>query len=192
MGTRSSLAGGKAAECETDHSPPSSAEVKNASSCTSTPPIPFTAWCSVKARVRIYLLHFSEQKQNRYLWIIGWRHNDITCFPSLNRILPSGEGKQRKRPHVYLRCIPTPPGGNVKESRAGSWRRTDRVISQFLKRFLHFSCYNSVVWTFFFVSCLKQTVSVGTTALRKSHALLCTERLEWIPVYMTTAYFPWE
>jgi hypothetical protein len=34
--------------CETDHSPPSSAEVKNAWRHTSTPQYAFMAWCSVK------------------------------------------------------------------------------------------------------------------------------------------------
>jgi hypothetical protein len=33
---------------EPDHSPPSSAEVKNAWNYTSTPPITFMVWCSVK------------------------------------------------------------------------------------------------------------------------------------------------
>jgi hypothetical protein len=39
MGTRGSLPGEKRPEREADHSPPSSAEVKNAWSYTSTPPI---------------------------------------------------------------------------------------------------------------------------------------------------------
>jgi hypothetical protein len=39
MGTRGSFPWGKAAGCDADHSPPSSAEVKNAWSYTSTPPI---------------------------------------------------------------------------------------------------------------------------------------------------------
>jgi hypothetical protein len=33
-----------------DHSPPSSAEIKNAWCYTSTPPYAFMAWCSVKAQ----------------------------------------------------------------------------------------------------------------------------------------------
>jgi hypothetical protein len=45
VGTRGSFPGGKA-----DHSSPSSAEVKNAWSCTSTPPYVFMAWCLVKHR----------------------------------------------------------------------------------------------------------------------------------------------
>jgi hypothetical protein len=35
---------------EADHSPPSSAEVKNACSYTFTPPYAFMVWCSVKAQ----------------------------------------------------------------------------------------------------------------------------------------------
>jgi hypothetical protein len=40
---------------ETDHSPTSSAEVKNAWSYTSTPQYAFMAWCSVKAQGQLYL-----------------------------------------------------------------------------------------------------------------------------------------
>jgi len=35
---------------EADHSPPSSAEVKNAWSCASTPPYMFMAWCLIRQR----------------------------------------------------------------------------------------------------------------------------------------------
>jgi hypothetical protein len=56
MGTRDSFPGGKAAGRETDHSPPSSAEVKNAWSHTSTPQYVFMAWYSVKkAQGQLYL-----------------------------------------------------------------------------------------------------------------------------------------
>jgi hypothetical protein len=41
---------------EDDHSPPSSAEVKNAWSYTSTPQYAFMAWCLVKAEGQLYLL----------------------------------------------------------------------------------------------------------------------------------------
>jgi hypothetical protein len=42
---------------ETDHSPPSSAEVNNSWSCTSTPQYAFMAWCSVKkARGKLCLI----------------------------------------------------------------------------------------------------------------------------------------
>jgi hypothetical protein len=37
---------------EADHSPPSSAEVKNAWGYTSTPQYVFTAWCLIKKRIR--------------------------------------------------------------------------------------------------------------------------------------------
>jgi hypothetical protein len=40
----------KKPEREADHSPPSSAEVKNTWSYTSTPPYAFTDWCLVKHR----------------------------------------------------------------------------------------------------------------------------------------------
>jgi hypothetical protein len=39
---------------ETDHSPPSSAEVKNVWSYTSAPQYTFMAWCLVKHRDNIY------------------------------------------------------------------------------------------------------------------------------------------
>jgi hypothetical protein len=39
---------------EADHSPPSSAEVKNARSYTSTPQYAFMAWCSIKAQGQLY------------------------------------------------------------------------------------------------------------------------------------------
>jgi hypothetical protein len=46
--------------CEADHSPPSSAEVKNACSYTSTPQYVFTAWCLVKHRDN-FTLPYKEQ-----------------------------------------------------------------------------------------------------------------------------------
>jgi hypothetical protein len=59
MGTRGSFLGIKWLGYETDHSPPSSAGVKNAWSYTSTPPYTFMAWCSVKAQGQFYLTCFS-------------------------------------------------------------------------------------------------------------------------------------
>jgi hypothetical protein len=50
MSTRGPFLRGKAAGHEADHSPPSSAEVKNAWIYTSTPQYVFMAWCSVKHR----------------------------------------------------------------------------------------------------------------------------------------------
>jgi hypothetical protein len=43
-------------EREADYSTPSSAEIKNAWSYTSTPKYTFIAWCSVKAQGQLYLL----------------------------------------------------------------------------------------------------------------------------------------
>jgi len=40
---------------DADHSPPSSAEVKNAWSCTPTPQYAFMTWYSVKAQGQLYL-----------------------------------------------------------------------------------------------------------------------------------------
>jgi hypothetical protein len=40
---------------EADHSPPSSAEVKNEWCYTSTPQYTYMAWCSVKAQGQLYL-----------------------------------------------------------------------------------------------------------------------------------------
>jgi hypothetical protein len=47
VGTRGSFPSGKWPGCEADHSPPSSAEVNNAWSYTSTPQYAFMAWCYV-------------------------------------------------------------------------------------------------------------------------------------------------
>jgi hypothetical protein len=48
----------KRPERESDHSPPSSAEVKNAWSYTSTHPVAFIAWYSVKAQRQLYLYFY--------------------------------------------------------------------------------------------------------------------------------------
>jgi hypothetical protein len=48
MDTRGSFPGGKAAGCEADHLPPSSAEVKNAWNYASTPQYVFILWCLAK------------------------------------------------------------------------------------------------------------------------------------------------
>jgi hypothetical protein len=53
-GTSGSFPGGKAAGHEADHSPPSSAEVKNAWSYTSTPQYVFMAWC--QGQLYLYVL----------------------------------------------------------------------------------------------------------------------------------------
>jgi hypothetical protein len=41
--------------CEADHSPPSSAAVKNAWSYTSTPQCAFMAWCMVQTQVQLHV-----------------------------------------------------------------------------------------------------------------------------------------
>jgi hypothetical protein len=46
--------GVKRPEREADHSPPSSAEVENAWSYTSTPQYVFKAWCLIKHRIRLH------------------------------------------------------------------------------------------------------------------------------------------
>jgi hypothetical protein len=53
--TRGSFPGGKAAGGEADHSPPPSAEVKNAWSYTSTPPIGLHGVVLVKQKGKLYL-----------------------------------------------------------------------------------------------------------------------------------------
>jgi hypothetical protein len=55
MGTKGSFPGGKAAGAWTDHSPPSSAEVKNVWSYTSIHPYVFMVWCLVKDRDKFTL-----------------------------------------------------------------------------------------------------------------------------------------
>jgi hypothetical protein len=55
MGTRGSFSGVKRPGREADHSPPSSAEVKNAYRYTFTPQYAFMAWCSFKVQGQLYL-----------------------------------------------------------------------------------------------------------------------------------------
>jgi hypothetical protein len=57
MGIRAVSLGVKRPGYEADHSPPSSAEVKNAWSYTSTPQYAFMAWCSGKAQEEYKLLN---------------------------------------------------------------------------------------------------------------------------------------
>jgi hypothetical protein len=52
---------------EADHSPPSSNEVKNASSYTSIPQYTFIAWCSVKAQGQIYLYILPKPSESTLL-----------------------------------------------------------------------------------------------------------------------------
>jgi len=53
MGNRGSFLGVKRPGREADHSPPSSAEINNAWSYTSTPPTRLMVWCSVKKSIII-------------------------------------------------------------------------------------------------------------------------------------------
>jgi hypothetical protein len=54
MVTGGSFTGYKASGVWADHSPPSSAEVKNAWTYTSIPQYAFMEWCSVKAQGQLY------------------------------------------------------------------------------------------------------------------------------------------
>jgi len=51
--------------CDTDHSPPSSAEVKNECGHTSAPQYAFMGCCSVEAHGQLYFLHFPKQQASR-------------------------------------------------------------------------------------------------------------------------------
>jgi len=55
MGTGDSSLGVMQPGREADHSPPSTAEIKNAWSYTSTLQYAFMAWCSVKAQGQVFL-----------------------------------------------------------------------------------------------------------------------------------------
>jgi hypothetical protein len=57
-------------ERETDHSPPSSAEVKNAWSCTSTQPYVFIAWCLIKHNIRLHDVIISEAQGYSYFTLL--------------------------------------------------------------------------------------------------------------------------
>jgi hypothetical protein len=52
--------------CEADHSPPSSADVKNAWSYTSSPQYAFMAWCSDEAQGQLYLYAHKHISNTRY------------------------------------------------------------------------------------------------------------------------------
>jgi hypothetical protein len=68
---------------ETDHSPPSSDDIKNAWSYTSTPQYAFMAWYSVKAQGQLYLF-----------LICHWRPNYLTVQVHFNSLL-SGTSTQQ-------------------------------------------------------------------------------------------------
>jgi hypothetical protein len=54
---------------EADHSPPSSAKVKNAWSYTSTPPYIFMAWCLVKYRIHLHGVVLCYAQGQLYLYL---------------------------------------------------------------------------------------------------------------------------
>jgi hypothetical protein len=70
MDTRGSFPGLKRPGREADHSPPSSAEVKNAWSYTSTPLYVFMAWCLVKHRDN-FIFTFITLRCNSYDRSVG-------------------------------------------------------------------------------------------------------------------------
>jgi hypothetical protein len=72
MGTGAPSLGVKQPGREADHSPPSSAEVKNAWSYTSTPQYLFMGWCLVKHRDNftffyLYLTHIDDVSVHKIL-----------------------------------------------------------------------------------------------------------------------------
>jgi hypothetical protein len=82
MGTRGSFPGGvkRPGGREPYHSPPSSAEVKNARSYTSTPQYTFKAWCSVKAQGQIYIYLYPKIITTIRNRRNGKKHNFTCCF----------------------------------------------------------------------------------------------------------------
>jgi hypothetical protein len=80
MDTGGSFPGGKAAGGEADHSPPSSAEVKNAWSYTSTPQYVFMAWCLVKHRDNFTFTFLVHHKHMNNLYVINITHITIRKF----------------------------------------------------------------------------------------------------------------
>jgi hypothetical protein len=71
MGTGVSFSGVKRPGCEADHSPPSSAEVKNAWSYTSTPQYVFMEWCLVKHRDNFTLPYITLDTITAYRNLVG-------------------------------------------------------------------------------------------------------------------------
>jgi hypothetical protein len=77
MGTRVISSGEKRPRHEADHSPPSSAEVKNAWSCTSTPTFVCMAWCLVKYQ-RFY--HITKSFLIGSQFSVRGRYSDTESF----------------------------------------------------------------------------------------------------------------
>jgi hypothetical protein len=79
-GTRGSFPWLKRPGREADHSPPSSAEVKNAWSYTSTPHYAFIAWCLVKTQGQLYLYIYL------YLYIGDDVKSEVNCAVSVTQL----------------------------------------------------------------------------------------------------------
>jgi len=71
--------GVKRPECETDNSPPSSAEVRNAWSVTSTPQYAFMTWFSVKAQEQLYLYLWNKTPKEQCPVNTGAENDPQTC-----------------------------------------------------------------------------------------------------------------
>jgi hypothetical protein len=106
---------------EADHSPPSSVEVKNASSYTSTPQYAFMAWCSVKStgttlplplHLPLHYLYIAHSKrlacQLLFLVVFAYVCRISTdtvsplCSIKVNRMALNGVSKKVKGVHVSL------------------------------------------------------------------------------------------
>jgi hypothetical protein len=93
---------------ETDHSPPSNAEVKNAWSCDSIPQYVFMAWCVVKHRTILFLLYtWDSDAKMTFL---------LEKFISLLKICTHSEPHpqlfQQRVPLSYS-VLPPPPSNTV-------------------------------------------------------------------------------
>jgi hypothetical protein len=94
VGTRGFFPSGKAAGREADHSPSSSAEVKNAWSYISAPQYAFTAWCSVKHRDNFTFTFTFENEALRRIMLNERRnmpagrllHYSLYCSPYIIRL----------------------------------------------------------------------------------------------------------
>jgi hypothetical protein len=91
MGTRGSYPGGKRPGREAAHSPPSSAEVRNVWSYTSTPQYVFMVWCLVKHRDNFFLhftsLHFTSLHfTSLHFTLLYFSHITIYCSETSNAL----------------------------------------------------------------------------------------------------------
>jgi hypothetical protein len=65
---------------EADHSPPSSAEVKNAWSYTSTPQHVFIVWCLIKQNVRLHGMVFKHRDNFTFTFTCSMNGRDRKCI----------------------------------------------------------------------------------------------------------------